>query len=1301
MSSVSLGFDTTVDRHWDTASLAQDIANHLNHKGFCVVDPKLEVLRKKVVDEVEDSISEFAHPPAEVVDGLLGLQGSSLIYDVGTGLQPELEDDQSSGSGFLPAPSGMENIAEANNFLTTIAQIMHPVLYDALGIDVDSRTSGILHVAGDEPEEPPELTKDSCDEWMSTFMWHRLMIMLYVGPRRGTLEMQVFNEEANAYLAELDPGALVLLRPDVLTHRLDADPSSVSLTMFLQNSVRQVPQWVGTGISLIPVAARLDRWIGELIAVHSSKAKMESVDHTVHAYRVVQRAVSKLEHPRADATVLGIAREGEILRGVEVDVGARQGLESEVFVKVKLSADAGPDDQAAWLPKVGKRVGLGTMVEKVPVETWRVFERRVFMLAQPDVNSSMVAMASKGDLVFGYSRRMSDGTIWLNTVINEEGSWQEAWMATTGAGIGKGMMLEKVPNAVGELPLELQIMQDHQIDKSGFRSAIRVCGYRGPGTYDAEHYVKSLFAGGTDYGIEAPEDRFDLSQIYEPDFDKIQWLEGEVKLTCKHATFTEGLDMFSAKTFNITPAEAAVMDPQQRCALELTQEGYIGALGNTPKSLLGKFYGVYVGGGQLEWNVVPKGGEGLSDMFINTGYATAIQANRTSYVFGFRGPSVTYEADASSAMVALSCAHESLNPCKDQGNQSCIVMGMYVMLAPIAWPHLSRCGVLRSNSDHARSTPFDASTLGYIKGEGVLSVILERMFDTVEDELVVDKDKPIMGAVAGCATAYSGQASVLHAPHAPSKAGVALEALSRGKLSALSVDYTACFGDGRFLHEATEARVLEKVFRQELPQGYSLPFHMDCVKGSVGDTLCSCALYEVIKIVMACRYGMMCGTLHLRQLNPNIEFSEQSQILTESLHTRMRSCFASCSTDSMGGTVGHAIIWGEVSPEKIPEPKPLERQKICFWPGGGGELLQEAVPDEGYFLVGSWNSWTPEPMEQEKDGEFVAMVNIGINCFEKFQIWIDGKDGCILHPNQPWAGKRSAVSGPDEDADGLHWVIDGRPVQSTHARSAEPLGVGDDWWKRADVSPALRDAAADDDGATGEPSGGEAQESNALGLYEYETPDTGKPGDEYKVTLQIRGKWRSISWEKHRWNNLDTFMDAGTYFVTADWASWTFEEMRNTEAGNWELEVFLDRRDGHFQIVRDKDWDQVFHPEPASWNAPQPSVMGPASNSEYTFQLVGNAGDVFRIKFYRSYADNTDNKRISWEKIRSMDSAELVEAQLQRHKIVRHRLSPPKKSSSKMDHLVLGSAEDGEEGIWTSGWKIDHMVLSQTQDGEE
>jgi hypothetical protein len=272
----------------------------------------------------------------------------------------------------------------------------------------------------------------------------------------------------------------------------------------------------------------------------------------------------------------------------------------------------------------------------------------------------------------------------------------------------------------------------------------------------------------------------------------------------------------------------------------------------------------------------------------------------------------------------------------------------------------------------------------------------------------------------------------------------------------------------------------------------------------------------------------------------------------------------------------------------------VEREQIAFWPGGGGELEDSATDCNEYHIVGTWSAWeNSTPMEPEGEGAFGFTVTLGVSCFEQFQIWMDGDSSRVLHPGDSKAPKGSPVSGPtaEMDAMGLRWMIDGRPSEWA------------EW-------------------------------------YDDELTEIGEPGDQYRVHLYIAGKWRAVTWEKitsSPHEGLDSLLVAHTgpkYYVTTDFNGWTFQEMipDETVPGLFSLEVSIKWKGGEFQIIKDKDWFQVFYPSVARAGLQTPGdVMGPDDEGyNRTWYLEGKAGGRALIEFQRVYELGEDIRKVSW-----------------------------------------------------------------------
>merc|ERR1712151_8128 len=153
-------------------------------------------------------------------------------------------------------------------------------------------------------------------------------------------------------------------------------------------------------------------------------------------------------------------------------------------------------------------------------------------------------------------------------------------------------------------------------------------------------------------------------------------------------------------------------------------------------------------------------------------------------------------------------------------------------------------------------------------------------------------------------------------------------------------------------------------------------------------------------------------------------------------------------------------------------------------------------------------------------------------------------------------------------------------------------------------------------------------------------------GDQYLVRLSVAGKWRAVTWERIDGpevapSELDSVLAKdpqieGKYHVCGSFSVWLAEEMvRDSEVvGLYSFEVRLLTDGGDFQILRNADRCQVFHPE-FSGATDDCHVLGPSSAPPFLhWSLDGKAGDVFRIEFQRSMAKGLDTKKISWRKVK-------------------------------------------------------------------
>jgi acyl transferase domain-containing protein len=121
----------------------------------------------------------------------------------------------------------------------------------------------------------------------------------------------------------------------------------------------------------------------------------------------------------------------------------------------------------------------------------------------------------------------------------------------------------------------------------------------------------------------------------------------------------EDVRAFDNEFFNISGREAESMDPQQRIILETVYES-IESAGYSLSELKGSSTGVFVGQMSDDYRDLILRDVDCHPQYTGTGIARSILANRVSYAFDWRGPSVNIDTACSSSLVALHLAVQSL-----------------------------------------------------------------------------------------------------------------------------------------------------------------------------------------------------------------------------------------------------------------------------------------------------------------------------------------------------------------------------------------------------------------------------------------------------------------------------------------------------------------------------------------------------------------------------------------------------------------------------------------------------------------
>ena len=365
-----------------------------------------------------------------------------------------------------------------------------------------------------------------------------------------------------------------------------------------------------------------------------------------------------------------------------------------------------------------------------------------------------------------------------------------------------------------------------------------------------------------------------------------------VQTASQHGGYLDSVDGFDAPFFRIASQEADQMDPQQRLLLETSWEAFEYAA-ISPDSWSGTRSGVFVGISSSDYSQLQ--GAIPSTVYTGTGNAHSVAANRLSYLYDLRGPSIAVDTACSSSLVAIHLA------CRSISNGECdqaIAAGVNILLAPALTNTFRQAGML---SPDGRCKAFDADADGYVRGEGCGVLLLKKLSDAV------DAGDNVLGVVSGSAVSQDGRSNGLTAPSGDAQRRVVQDALSRASLQASDISYLEAHGTGTSLGDPIEVNALAQAL--SCPDPSSSPCWVGSVKTNIGHLEAAAGIAGVIKTLLAFQHRQIPPHLNFQTLNPLIQLEgTRLRIPTELVAWGEGLHHAGVSSFGFGGTNAHLIL---------------------------------------------------------------------------------------------------------------------------------------------------------------------------------------------------------------------------------------------------------------------------------------------------------------------------------------------------------------------------------------------------------
>jgi phthiocerol/phenolphthiocerol synthesis type-I polyketide synthase C len=314
---------------------------------------------------------------------------------------------------------------------------------------------------------------------------------------------------------------------------------------------------------------------------------------------------------------------------------------------------------------------------------------------------------------------------------------------------------------------------------------------------------------------------------------------------------------FDAAFFGISPREAAQMDPQQRLLLEMAWEAFESA-GIAASRVRGARWGVYVGLSNVDYAYRRADDLAGVDATTMTGNAASIAANRISYCFDLRGPSMVIDTACSSSLVALHQACQSVAGGESAG---AVVGGISLHLHPYGFVGFSKASML---SPQGRCRVFGAEGDGYVRSEGGALVLLKPLAQAVAD------GNRILAVIAGSGVNSDGHKHGLTVPSHEAQAALLRQVYEDAGIAPAEIDYLEAHGTGTAVGDPIETRAIGAALGSARPQ----PLPIGSVKSNLGHLETAAGMAGLVKALLTIEHRCVPATIHLDRPNPQIAFGD-------------------------------------------------------------------------------------------------------------------------------------------------------------------------------------------------------------------------------------------------------------------------------------------------------------------------------------------------------------------------------------------------------------------------------------------
>ncbi|KAM9978039.1 hypothetical protein ACTFIY_011796 [Dictyostelium cf. discoideum] len=322
---------------------------------------------------------------------------------------------------------------------------------------------------------------------------------------------------------------------------------------------------------------------------------------------------------------------------------------------------------------------------------------------------------------------------------------------------------------------------------------------------------------------------------------------------------------FDPLFFGIIPTEVPSIDPQQRLLLKCTWEAFEDA-NIDPFKLRGTNTSVYVGASSLDYASINVDFDETPMNIFNSNMSGV--SNRISYCYDFRGTSLTIDTACSSSLNAVHLGYKSI--ISGESDYS-IVGGCNFIMSP----HTSRSFESANvTSKTGKSKAFDQDANGFVRSEGVVSIILKKMSKAIQD------GDQIYSVIKGTNSNVDGNLNKgnFFAPSKQSQANnikSAIESCNKETTNSTpitlnDIDFFELHGTSTQIGDPIECEGVSSVFKESREK----PLLIGSIKANIGHLEPASGVASLAKVALMFKHRQFVKNINFDKPNPNIKFDE-------------------------------------------------------------------------------------------------------------------------------------------------------------------------------------------------------------------------------------------------------------------------------------------------------------------------------------------------------------------------------------------------------------------------------------------